>query len=275
MKKTTKLVHQDIGHQPTVAEIAVRMEMPIEKLRFLTKSALPPLFLGDMDFLEFGGDIPEDYVFKILLRENLESVIDTLTSREREVMRMRYGFDDGREKALQEIGHKLNLSRERIRQIQVKAFHKLRDSNRRRILERNLCPEKLYSVQRQNPTYKQIQPIQLKTLTRLDTLERDSVINGQVRSDGVERVQAKAQVITPNTSIPNTSPARQQLTNRIFDLPRVNKSSDEALRERIAGLRRSRSYTDAQIISIIWQVSMTDYQKYHKAEAEFRRLTGE
>ncbi|MBD0346123.1 MAG: sigma-70 family RNA polymerase sigma factor [Coleofasciculus sp. Co-bin14] len=275
MKKTTKLVHQDIGHQPTVAEIAVRMEMPIEKLRFLTKSALPPLFLGDMDFLEFGGDIPEDYVFKILLRENLESVIDTLTSREREVMRMRYGLDDGREKALQEIGDKLNLSRERIRQIQVKAFRKLRDSNRRRILERNIRPEKLYSVQRENPTCKQIQPIQVKTLTRLDTLESDSVIHGQVRSDGVERVQAKAQVITPNTSIPKTSPTKQQLSDRIFDIPRVNKSSDEALRDRITALRRSRSFTDAQIISIIWQVSMTDYQKYHQAEAEFRRLTGE
>jgi RNA polymerase primary sigma factor len=275
MKKTTKLLYQDIGHQPTVAEIAVRMEMPIDKLRFITKSALPPLFLGDLDFLEFKGDIPEDYVFKILLRENLESVIDTLTSREREVMRMRYGLDDGREKALQEIGDKLNLSRERIRQIQVKAFHKLRDSNRRRILERNIRPEKLYSVQRQNPTCKQIQPIQFKTLTRLDTLESDSVINGQVRSDGVEQVQAKAQVITPNTSIPNTSPARQQLTNRIFDLPKVNKSSDEALRDRIAGLRRSRSYTDAQIISIIWPGSRTDSQKYYQAEAEFKRLTGE
>jgi RNA polymerase primary sigma factor len=275
MKKTTKLLYQDIGHQPTVAEIAVRMEMPIDKLRFITKLALPPLFMGDLDFLEFKGDIPEDYVFKILLRENLESVIDTLTSREREVMRMRYGFDDGGEKALQEIGDKLNLSRERIRQIQEKAFDKLGDSNRRRILERNLCPEKLYSVQRQNPTYKQIQPIQVKTLTRLDTLESDSVINGQVPSDGVERVQAKAQVITPNTSIPNTSPARHQLTNRIFDTPRVNKSSDEALRERIALLRRSQCFTDAQIIYSIWKVSIRDFQKYHQAEAEFRRLTGE
>ncbi len=275
MKKTSKLLYQDIGHQPTVAEIADRMEMSIEKLRFFTKLALPPLFLGDLDFLEFEDDTPEDYVFKILLRENLESVIDSLTSREREVMRMRYGLDDGREKALQEIGDKLNLSRERIRQIQVKAFRKLRDSNRRRILERNIRPEKLYSVQRENPTCKQIQPIQVKTLTILQTLERDSVINGQVRSDGVERVQAKEQVITPNTSIPKTSPTKQQLSDRIFDIPRINKSSDEALRDRITALRRSRSFTDAQIISIIWQVSMTDSQKYHQAEAEFRRLTGE
>jgi RNA polymerase primary sigma factor len=275
MKKTTKLLYQDMGHQPTVAEIAIWMEMPIEKLRFITKSALPPLFLGDMDFLEFEGDTPEDYVFKIILRENLDSVIDTLTSREREVMRMRYGFDDGREKALQEIGDKLNLTRERIRQIEAKAFRKLLDPNRRRVLEEYICFVGIDRTQTNNPTCEQIQPIQVKGSDRLHRSNYESAINRQVQSEGIDFAQAKAQAIIPNTSIPNTSPARQQLSDRIFDLSRVNKSSDEALRDHIAGLRRSRSFTDAQIISIIWQVSMTDSQKYYQAEAEFKRLTRE
>jgi RNA polymerase primary sigma factor len=275
MKKTTKLLYQDMGHQPTVAEIAIWMEMPIEKLRFITKSALPPLFLGDMDFLEFEGDTPEDYVFKIILRENLDSVIDTLTSREREVMRMRYGFDDGREKALQEIGDKLNLTRERIRQIEAKAFRKLLDPNRRRVLEEYICFVGIDRTQTNNPTCEQIQPIQVKGSDRLHRSNYESAINRQVQSEGIDFAQAKAQAIIPNTSIPNTTPARQQLSDRIFDLSRVNKSSDEALRDHIAGLRRSRSFTDAQIISIIWQVSMTDSQKYYQAEAEFKRLTRE
>jgi RNA polymerase primary sigma factor len=232
MKKTSKLLYQDMGHQPTVAEIAVRMEMPIDKLRFITKSALPPLFLGELDFLEFGGETPEDYISQIFLGKELETVLANLTCREREVIRLRFGLDDTCEKTFAEIGRVLNLSRERIRQIQAKALNKLLKPHCTRVLEECIRPRE------------------------------------------VDRIRAKAQRMTPNASLANTSVTREQLTNPIFDLPRVNKSSDEALRERIAGLRRSRSFTDAQIISSIWKVSRTDSQNYHKAEAEFRRLTG-
>ncbi|WP_017327930.1 RNA polymerase sigma factor RpoD [Synechococcus sp. PCC 7336] len=145
IKKTTKLLSQEFGRKPTEEEIATRMEMTIEKLRFIAKSAQLPISLETPigkeedsrlgDFIESDGETPEDRVAKNLLREDLESVLDTLSPRERDVLKLRYGLDDGRMKTLEEIGQIFNVTRERIRQIEAKALRKLRHPNRNSVLK--------------------------------------------------------------------------------------------------------------------------------------------
>ncbi|MCL1494660.1 MAG: RNA polymerase sigma factor RpoD [Pseudanabaena sp. Salubria-1] len=145
IKKTTKLLSQEMGRKPTEEEIATRMEMTIEKLRFIAKSAQLPISLETPigkeedsrlgDFIESEGETPDDQVAKSLLREDLESVLGTLSPRERDVLRLRYGLDDGRMKTLEEIGQIFNVTRERIRQIEAKALRKLRHPNRNSVLK--------------------------------------------------------------------------------------------------------------------------------------------
>jgi len=145
IKKTTKLLSQEMGRKPTEEEIATRMEMTIEKLRFIAKSAQLPISLETPigkeedsrlgDFIESDGETPEDQVSKHLLREDLESVLSTLSPRERDVLRLRYGLDDGRMKTLEEIGQIFTVTRERIRQIEAKALRKLRHPNRNSVLK--------------------------------------------------------------------------------------------------------------------------------------------
>jgi len=145
IKKTTKLLSQEMHRKPTEEEIAEKMEMTIEKLRFIAKSAQLPISLETPigkeedsrlgDFIEADGETPEDEVSKNLLREDLENVLDTLSPRERDVLRLRYGLDDGRMKTLEEIGQIFNVTRERIRQIEAKALRKLRHPNRNSILK--------------------------------------------------------------------------------------------------------------------------------------------
>lgn len=145
IKKTTKMLSQKMGRKPTEEEIAEDMEMTIEKLRFIAKSAQLPISLETPigkeedsrlgDFIEADGETPEDEVSKNLLREDLEYVLDSLSPRERDVLRLRYGLDDGRMKTLEEIGQIFNVTRERIRQIEAKALRKLRHPNRNSILK--------------------------------------------------------------------------------------------------------------------------------------------
>lgn len=145
IKKTTKMLSQKMGRKPTEEEIAEDMEMTIEKLRFIAKSAQLPISLETPigkeedsrlgDFIEADGETPEDEVSKNLLREDLENVLDSLSPRERDVLRLRYGLDDGRMKTLEEIGQIFNVTRERIRQIEAKALRKLRHPNRNSILK--------------------------------------------------------------------------------------------------------------------------------------------
>jgi RNA polymerase primary sigma factor len=145
IKKTTKMLSQQLGRKPTEEEIATDMEMTIEKLRFIAKSAQLPISLETPigkeedsrlgDFIEADGETPEDEVSKSLLREDLENVLDSLSPRERDVLRLRYGLDDGRMKTLEEIGQIFNVTRERIRQIEAKALRKLRHPNRNSILK--------------------------------------------------------------------------------------------------------------------------------------------
>ncbi|HEY9742416.1 MAG TPA: sigma-70 family RNA polymerase sigma factor, partial [Coleofasciculaceae cyanobacterium] len=169
IKKTTKIIVQELGRKPTEAQIAERMEMTIEKLRFITKSAQLPISLetpidikvekdpwfdtGEIkedlclgDFIQSDGETPEDQVSKNLLREDLESVLDTLSPVERDVVRLRYGLDDGRMKTLEEIGQIFNVAGERIRQIEAKALRKLRHPARNSILKDYIWGTDSYNV---------------------------------------------------------------------------------------------------------------------------------
>ncbi len=145
IKKTTKTLSQEFGRKPTEEEIAESMEMTIEKLRFIAKSAQLPISLETPigkeedsrlgDFIEADIENPEQDVANNLLREDLEGVLATLSPRERDVLRLRYGLDDGRMKTLEEIGQIFDVTRERIRQIEAKALRKLRHPNRNGVLK--------------------------------------------------------------------------------------------------------------------------------------------
>jgi len=145
IKKTTKVLSQEFGRKPTEEEIAESMEMTIEKLRFIAKSAQLPISLETPigkeedsrlgDFIEADIENPDQDVAKNLLREDLEGVLATLSPRERDVLRLRYGLDDGRMKTLEEIGQIFDVTRERIRQIEAKALRKLRHPNRNGVLK--------------------------------------------------------------------------------------------------------------------------------------------
>mmetsp|Transcript_30797 Transcript_30797/g.75210 ORF Transcript_30797/g.75210 Transcript_30797/m.75210 type:complete len:432 (-) Transcript_30797:65-1360(-) len=140
IRKATKMMHSELGRAPGDEEVARRLNISVDKIRLVARSARPTVSLEtpvgkDEDhtlgcLIEWEGDSPEERVMKNLLREDLESVLRTLSARERDVIRMRYGFDDGRMKTLEEIGRIFSVTRERIRQIESKALRKLRHPNR-------------------------------------------------------------------------------------------------------------------------------------------------
>merc|ERR1712127_231674 len=145
IRKTTRTLNIEIGRAPTEEEIAERMDMSVEKLRSVLQSAQPTLSLERplkndddtsqlSDFIEADQESPEERVEKSMLRDDLENVINSLSPRERDVVRMRYGLDDGRIKTLEEIGQIFSVTRERVRQIEAKAIRKLRQPYRSSIL---------------------------------------------------------------------------------------------------------------------------------------------
>lgn len=155
IKKTTKLLSTEMNRPPTETEIAERLQISIEKLRFLSRSARATISLETPigrdgkdsnatlgSFIVWDGDTPEESTMKSLLREDLENVLNTLSPRERDVVRMRYGFDDGKMKTLEEIGCLFAVTRERIRQIEAKALRKLRHPNRNAVLRDYVYDEK-------------------------------------------------------------------------------------------------------------------------------------
>ncbi|MDL5055387.1 RNA polymerase sigma factor RpoD [Oscillatoria laete-virens NRMC-F 0139] len=161
IQKTTKLLSQEMGRKPTEEEIAERMKMTIKKLRDINQCAQPVISLnipvGEedstlADLIEFNGETPENQVSKTILRENLERILDTLSPREQDVLRLRYGFDDGQEKTLEEIGSIFNVTRERIRQIEAKSLEKLRSRKRRTFLEETIPRQVVKATQSKNVT---------------------------------------------------------------------------------------------------------------------------
>ena len=137
---------QELGQDPTPEQIAERMEMTPDKVREILKIAQEPVSLetpiGEEDDSHLGDFIedevienPVDYTTRVVLREQLDEVLDTLTDREENVLRLRFGLDDGKMRTLEDVGKVFNVTRERIRQIEAKALRKLRHPSRSKQLK--------------------------------------------------------------------------------------------------------------------------------------------
>ncbi len=139
-KVSSQLLHEN-GHDPTPEEIAERLELPVERVREIMRIAQDPVSLetpiGEEEDSHLGDFIPDDdapapadAASHTLLKEQLDEVLSTLTDREANVLRLRFGLIDGRSRTLEEVGAQFNVTRERIRQIEAKALRKLRHPSR-------------------------------------------------------------------------------------------------------------------------------------------------
>ena len=143
--RTSRRLQQELGREPTTDELAKEMEMTADRVREILKISQDPVSLempiGEEEDSHLGDFIedqklpaPADAASRQLLREQVEDVLGTLSDREREVLYMRYGLDDGRTRTLEEVGRHFGVTRERIRQIEAKALRKLRQPSRANML---------------------------------------------------------------------------------------------------------------------------------------------
>ena len=143
--RVSRQLLQELGREPTPEEIAVELDMPVERVREILKISQEPVSLetpiGEEEDSHLGDFIQDDNVpvpaeaaAQTLLKEQLDEVLDTLTEREQKVLRLRFGMDDGRARTLEEVGKEFDVTRERIRQIEAKALRKLRHPSRSRKL---------------------------------------------------------------------------------------------------------------------------------------------
>jgi len=144
--RVSRQLLQEMGREPTPEEIAKEMNMSVDKVREIMKISQEPVSLetpiGEEEDSHLGDFIPDDdapapaeAAAFTLLKEQLIDVLDTLTSREEKVLRLRFGLDDGRARTLEEVGKEFNVTRERIRQIEAKALRKLRHPSRSKKLK--------------------------------------------------------------------------------------------------------------------------------------------
>jgi RNA polymerase primary sigma factor len=144
--RVTRRLAQEHGREPTIEEIGEQMEMPPERVEEILKISQQPISLetpiGEEEDTHLGDFIedrkimsPADTASHELLKDQVGSVLDTLTPREQRVLRLRFGLDDGRSRTLEEVGKEFKVTRERIRQIEAKALRKLRHPTRSRRLK--------------------------------------------------------------------------------------------------------------------------------------------
>ena len=137
---------QELGREPLPEEIAQQMDIPVERVREIMKIAQEPVSLetpiGEEEDSHLGDFIEDEVALApaeaasfMLLKEQLEEVLETLTAREEKVLRLRFGLDDGRSRTLEEVGQEFGVTRERIRQIEAKALRKLRHPSRSKKLK--------------------------------------------------------------------------------------------------------------------------------------------
>jgi RNA polymerase primary sigma factor len=144
--RTSRRLLQELGREPTAEEIGAAMEIPAEKVREIIKVSQEPVSLetpiGEEDDSHLGDFIedstalaPAEAASHQILKEQVKDALGTLTIREQEVLRLRFGLDDGRSRTLEEVGREFKVTRERIRQIEAKALRKLRHPSRSRRLK--------------------------------------------------------------------------------------------------------------------------------------------
>ncbi len=145
VSRTSRQLLQELGREPTIDEISAKLGMNAEKVREIIKTAQEPVSLetpvGEeedthlSDFIQDDSSpTPAEAVSFQLLKEQLDRVLHTLSPREEMVIKLRFGFDDGRPRTLEEVGSEFNITRERIRQIEAKALRKLRHQSRSKVL---------------------------------------------------------------------------------------------------------------------------------------------
>ncbi|MBC7287381.1 MAG: RNA polymerase sigma factor RpoD [Armatimonadetes bacterium] len=143
--RTSRQLLQQLGREPTLEEVAKELDMPLERVADIKRIAPDPLSLeapmgedGDSYLGDFvpdeSSEAPVEIASNQVLREQLERVLSTLTEREREVLKLRFGLEDGYQRTLEEVGHIFEVTRERIRQIEAKALKKLRNPKRNKPL---------------------------------------------------------------------------------------------------------------------------------------------
>ncbi len=139
--RVSRRLLQENSREPTSEEIGRELDLPADKVREIMKVSQTPVSLetpvGEAedsnlgDFIaDEGGEAPPDAASFQMLRESMEDVLSTLSERERLVLRLRFGLDDGRSRTLEEVGNEFKVTRERIRQIEAKALRKLRHPSR-------------------------------------------------------------------------------------------------------------------------------------------------
>ena len=144
--RVSRQLVQEYGREPTHEELAAELNMPVEKVREISKISQEPVSLetpiGEEEDSHLGDFIPDDdapapsdAASFVLLKEQLNDVLSTLTPREAQVLKLRFGLDDGRQRTLEEVGKEFEVTRERIRQIEAKALRKLRHPSRSKKLK--------------------------------------------------------------------------------------------------------------------------------------------
>jgi RNA polymerase primary sigma factor len=144
--KANRELEQKLGRQPTIEELAEKVELPIHRVQWIMKVSWLPLSLespvGDEDGSELGHFIKDDVspspmqsAYQSMLKDKMEEILSTLSPREARILRLRFGLDDGTSYTLEEVGQKFGLTRERIRQIEGRALRQLRHPTRARQLK--------------------------------------------------------------------------------------------------------------------------------------------
>ncbi len=144
--RMTRTLLQEFGREPTPEEVAERLNVPVSRVREVLKISRDPVSLdtpiGEEDDSHLGDFIEDDTALSpadsaafSMLREELASALESLTERERQVVKLRFGLEDGRARTLEEVGKEFNVTRERIRQIEAKALRKLRHPSRSKRLK--------------------------------------------------------------------------------------------------------------------------------------------